>query len=360
MLKVGHRLAKPRPDLGELRPIELLERAAPAELDSLVRATLDAVLDQPGEPLNITDAVWAQLWPVVLHHRVEGFVNQAVAAGPVVVSEVAADQLRQRGRRIAMSQLALRAAAEKLGKQLGANGIEVRIVKGLATSALDWNRSAARRTSDVDVLIKPDQFDHACRLILETGARELKPGLPAHLIVERTFRTDEGIALDIHHRLFRFGTDTGNGLFDRADQLPNSSLRALSPEGRLVHAAGHLLLSPPGHRQMSSLFDVAVLARTTDVSDALSLAERFGVADVLRVSIWLADAVGSSDPPKFPEFKSTRINRAHLRADRRVDLELFAVLADAASARDRALLLQHHLGQMRRARKRHVARKAAE
>ena len=111
----------------------------------------------------------------------------------------------------------------------------------------------------------------------------------------------------------------------------------MRPEARLVHASAHLLVTPPGYRLASSLFDVAVLAESPelDFAETLDLADIFGVRDIVRFATWLARNVGVVREEPQPDVGTTFINRAHLRTHRRIDLETMAVLADLKGLRER-------------------------
>lgn len=253
--------------------------------------------------------------------------------------------VRQRNRKLVMRRLQLLNALNEFVALCASESVEVRVLKGLATGQLDHVSSNHRRTSDIDVLVRKRDFRRITDLVAD-GAFEYKADAPSEVLVERTFRMTNKVQLDIHHRLFRFGRGHEDVLFDAPTPLPNGGL-AMRREARLVHAAAHLLISPPGHRIMSSLADVAVISQhpDCDVELATDIAQQFGADGVLAHAIWIAENIGRTNPAPEPKVASTLINRAHLRTDRRIDLETLAQLRDLSGFGDRWKLLRYQAGR---------------
>lgn len=318
-------------------------------LGHVVRAMLDVAVDHPRPRAAVveSDDEWRDVWGALCRHRIESFVPPSIADGSLRIPESALAAVAERARRVAVGQLRLTVELRRLVVAMDDAGVELRVLKGLATGRLDHREAAHRRTSDIDVLVRPEQFERACAVVAANNATGVRDDKPARLLVERTFRATSGVEIDVHHRLFRFGPAGDDVLFADPEPLPDVLGLALSREARLMHASAHLLISPPGHRQMSSLFDVAALvaAPATDVDRALRLADRFGVRDVVRFACWLADEIGVADPAPPPTFPGTLVNRAHLRSNRRADLETLAVLADLGGGRDRIAYLRFLLGR---------------
>lgn len=343
---------------GVAAPIDYLERDAPPLFEHVVRAMLDTAVE-PGAverpAVDVPDSAWGVVFATLCRHRIETLLPPVLDAGRLRVPSPARDRIAARARLAAVERLRLTAALREVIALFATESLEVRVLKGLATGRLDHRQPAWRRTSDVDLLVRRDHFDRACDLVAATGATDVKPDEPAALLVERTFRRSDGVAVDVHHRLFRFGRDDTAALFDRPEPLGDGEGLAMPREARLVHAAAHLLVSPPGRRQLSSLVDVAVLAASADRDAARELGDRLGVGDIVTFAVWLAENVGVADPAPEPPSRSTLINRACLRTDRRVDLETLAVCRDLTGVRDRLAYLRFQLG--RHARRRHGRRR---
>ena len=120
-------------------------------------------------------------------------------------------------------------------------------------------------------------------------------------------------------------------------------------EARLLHAAAHLLLSPPGKRRLSSLFDVTVLIARDDIDldAALELADCFGMYHIVEFAIWLSRSIIDGDVAPRPIAASTFINAAHLRTERSVALETLAVVANMSGLRNRFDYLRYQLPKLR-------------
>lgn len=245
---------------------------------------------------------------------------------------------------MAHQHLHIAAAARQMADLLTSSGIDFRVLKGLATAVLDHRKAGLRQTSDVDLLVRPGDFDRACRAIASSGASKM-----SSTEVETTFRGTAGVEIDLHHRLFRFGRVDDAVLFDDPEPLPNGLGHALPAIARLVHASAHLMIKPPGRRRLSSLVDVELLRGSdkVDMAAALDLARQFGVDDLLRHSCWLADSVGRADPGEPPASARSLINLAYLRTRRNVMLETLAVLQDRDGVRERALYLAIGMRKLR-------------
>lgn len=334
------------------RPIDYIAVDASPLLANVVRAIIDNQTERPSETVavpatQVPSKQWPNLWQQLVHHRIGSQVTPLINTGAIEILDEPGDrvafQLKAHSIQVAQLQLKLRAQMVSTVQLLEKNSIEVRVLKGLATSDLDYAEPARRHTSDVDLLVRPKDFKRACEIINQPGVEALKAGEPSQLLVEATFVTSQGLEIDLHHRLFRIGPANDHLLFDQPDQLPNAVGQALKSEARLLHAAGHLLLSPPGHRRLSSLIDVAILSSVdyVNVVDVLELAESFGLADIVKFALWIADNVGQPTPSEIPRAPNTVINRAHIRVGRSPALETAAVLADLGSTLDRLTYLRY-------------------
>lgn len=215
--------------------------------------------------------------------------------------EAVGAQHRQRLRRIqrdiAAAQLRLRAAAGDLLSVLDAAGFETRVLKGLATAELDYPDPSWRHTGDVDLAVRLDELDDVRRLLATRGYTDHPNPFPEPLLYGWTLDGPHGIELDLHTRLFR-RSPLDDTLF--ADPgapmvtLPGVALRA---EHRLVHAAGHFIISPPGTRRLSGLIDVTRLLDRPDLDldESRRFAAALGVESLVGAGIGLEASL--SDRP---------------------------------------------------------------
>jgi len=163
------------------------------------------------------------------------------------------------------SQLRLESTATQILNVLADAGIENRVLKGLATAELDYPDRRLRQTGDIDIAIRFRQFDDALDILKRSGFNHHQTGNSAFLLKGETLDSTNGIELDIHTRLFQRSPETEAIFNDPGEQLADIPGVALCAEHRLVHAAAHFILAPPGTRRMSGLIDVTRLRNRTDL-----------------------------------------------------------------------------------------------
>lgn len=216
------------------------------------------------EPLDIADRRVANFLTM---HRLWTMVPLAA------VREDQQDQLRKRHVSLAAAHMRLRSVAVDTLSLLDDAGIETRVLKGLATSELDYPDRRLRHTGDVDLAVRSEQLDAAVACLRASGYHDHPNEFAEQLLYGWTVASPEGVEIDIHTRLFR-RSPFGNHLFDQpGDPLHLLPGCGLTPAQRLVHAAGHFIISPPGTRRMSGLVDVACIVQRDDID--LRAARRF-------------------------------------------------------------------------------------
>lgn len=335
-----------------IEALSYLEPQPTAEFAALVGAVLRAVGPRPEQsetPFELTDEIWRVCAEPARRHRILATIGVAVETGRILAEPALARELTTFAYTKAASRLHIEQSCNTAVDLLAAQGIEARVLKGLATGALDHSSPAVRQTSDVDLLVRPSDFDAAVACFRGENWIEIKHDEPSELLVETTFRTPRQTEIDLHHRLFRFGPRQSETLFAHPQPIPGLRAPALPLEGRMLHAAAHLLISPPNHRQISSLLDVAVIGADPmlDRDRLHALAAEFGMADLVAFTEWIAAALrGSESSP--PGHDRTLINLAHLRTNRRIDLETLAVLADLDGWNRRLRYLRYQLRRSRR------------
>ena len=146
--------------------------------------------------------------------------------------------------------LAAHAAAASVIERLEQVGVrDVRVLKGCATAHLDYERTADRFSTDVDLLIRPD--DHALAMSAFPDQHVPTPRRPhwdERYGKATTIRSETGVEIDIHTSLVQgyFGlaipTDE---LFASPDpfEIAGVAMRAVDGPNRLIHAALHLASS---------------------------------------------------------------------------------------------------------------------
>jgi hypothetical protein len=248
------------------------------------------------QPLDDTD--WATLRREVRQHRLTGLLLAGVDAGlaPATAAQrddLVADQVQAMSGALLLEDLLLEVV--DLFEQ---RGIEVRALKGTAVAHLDYPQPEMRSYGDVDVLVRPQQIDHAVQVLVEHGLERLYPapaaGWDRRWAKGITFRTCDGTELDLHRTFatpplgLRLDTDD---LWSSAQgfAVADRHVLALSRELRLLNAAfsaavGDTVASWP------TLRDIAQLAThpDLDVGRVRDLAHRSGATAVLASAVTTA------------------------------------------------------------------------
>ena len=213
----------------------------------------------------------ARLLSVATAHRVEGFVEQGLAAAGVALPGEVEEVLVRRAQNGRKRMLFQAAETARLSSRFQAAGIDARFMKG-ATLAMLAHGSYAQKTScDVDVLVGDDQLDDLTRLLPEWGYSFASlPGVTDENAIRRytsinketCWRAKDGnIQLDLHHRLTYHGVTIPTiGMRSPQQAVALSSGVSVSTIARdelvaylLVHGMGH------GWERIKWLGDLAAL-----------------------------------------------------------------------------------------------------
>ena len=275
------------------------------------------------------------------------------------------DQLRNRLLEIASIQLSIEATANDVLHRCAKAGISLRVLKGLASAELDYPDRSLRESGDVDLAVPRDEFEDCVELLLGAGYQRKDVQHAEPLRKGTTLLSPRGVEVDLHTRLFQRSPLTGT-LFD--DPAPLAYLLgglALSAPMRLVHAAGHFILTPPGGRRMSGLVDITMLRKRPDVElgEVREIAADFGIEGLVRAAMELeaslrgdlsdvAAVAGWSGPSWFDR-------RTRLRPHRNLVLDHFGRFRDIPRG-DRLRYLPQWLTPDRRQRRKFAESIAAQ
>jgi len=152
-------------------------------------------------------------WPLLLataaRHRVEGLVHDGLRrAGAAVPSEAAAS-LAAEASGIARENLLYAAESLRLSERFERAGIVHLFVKGVTLNILAYGTLALKRARDIDLLVAPEDYAAACRLLGEAGYRCFHPaGADLESIVryaaaakDSAWISDDGTKVELHQRL---------------------------------------------------------------------------------------------------------------------------------------------------------------
>lgn len=226
----------------------------------------------------------AEIERLTVRHRV----------GPLLARGFPTPETSEYERRSMLTQMRLSQVSKEVCTTLASHGIESRVLKGLATCELDYDRPSRRSTGDVDLLIRRSDMAEAVELLLATGLvpDDVTAAHAGRLIDGRNLKGvvlihTSGAEVDLHYRLSRFAPYPGGDvLMDRPSPLLGDRL-ALPAEGRIIHAAAHAVLSPNPGRRLSSVADiVAILDNSTiDWAVARCLADELGLTAAVGVGL---------------------------------------------------------------------------
>ena len=187
------------------------------------------------------------------------------------------------------TQLRIEAIAAEVLSLLADASIDCRLLKGNASAYLDYPEPSFRQTGDVDLLVRPDDFDQCVAILRANDFGDYsKISKTGHRLKGTTVVAPTGIEVDLHTRLFTRSEYRDLFGHDRAD-LDGFEGSGLSAEDRLVHAAGHLMLSRPGYRRISGLADITAIRdrHAVDIDQTLARAHQLGVGGLVGAALEL-------------------------------------------------------------------------
>ena len=224
-------------------------------------------------PTSLDGYETVDLRRLAAEHRVSGLVLSAIDSDRAtdvpteLRTQLSIDHLTQLNQ-----SLLAEASLVRVARRLASADIEMRVIKGLATAHLDHADPSCRATSDVDVLVRPDQLDRATDALADMvdwagSIPDRRPRFVARHGKDRTLLLSMGGWLDLHRMIapsyWGFALDHQR-LFDNADRysLAGTELCALPRSLRFVHAVIHTGVSDD--LKLQSLLDVLLLAAHLD------------------------------------------------------------------------------------------------
>ncbi len=123
---------------------------------------------------------WSRFVELVRFHRIQGLARSALAVG--TPPDEALDELFADSRTIAAANLKAAAHCALLHEALRAAGIDVLFIKGLTLSALAYGDAFLKMSSDIDILVDPENVGPAAAVLRRTGHRLVVPREDADVI----------------------------------------------------------------------------------------------------------------------------------------------------------------------------------
>lgn len=253
-------------------------------------------------------------WPAIEHAASRHSVTPLVAYvlkqhGDDLVRPEVLEQLDQRLRSTAQRNLIWLDEWQRVLNAFGSAGIRAISLKGPAFALLTYGNIALRESTDLDLLIRPEDMSKACEAVTGLGYQLRFQALDdAALLRSRNCQFDfinpgRGTLIDLHwsalHKMFPFQLLV-EMLFASAQtaQIEDIFFLSLSPEHMLLYLCAHG--TKHCWQQMRWLCDVACHVRTSPHLDwelCIRQAEAANCTLVLKHSLLLAEQVVGLELP---------------------------------------------------------------
>lgn len=165
---------------------------------------------------------------------------------------------------VALLQMRLEAALLDSVCALDRAGIPSRVLKGLASAALDYPYPELRHAGDVDLLVPPDCLRAAGGALRAIGYEPLPEQMLLSWSRGLTMVAPNGAHVDLHCRLLYRSPRGVDHFAEEGDPLGDGTACALTRPWRLAHAAAHAVVTEPRSRRLSGFLDVALLQSLVD------------------------------------------------------------------------------------------------
>ena len=282
-----------RPDRSRTAGEELARAVAGAGLGSR--------LPLPDEP--VPDPDFEELLGIVGHHRLVGALAELAHAGSFPVTERQLQSLTSHHTDWVRLAIEVERVLLRVDECFSDGGIDFRVLKGAALSHLVYDDPSWRIFTDLDLLVRSDQFDEAVRLARsELGGRqvvpELRPGFDREFGKEALIQVGR-VELDIHRTFVSgpFGLTIGlDELFgsETPFEVGGRVLPALGALPLFMHACYNLALGDYPVRLCAMRDLLAIRARSNLDTDAITaLAHSWRCTGVVQRAAQLTvDTVG--------------------------------------------------------------------
>ena len=125
------------------------------------------------ESQSATD--WQRLLRIAARHRVSGLVGHGLRSARIDLPAAVAAALAAAERRIALADIRGAAETARLVRALAAGGVDALTVKGATLARLAFGFAPVKEARDIDLLVAPESFAAASRVLSASGYRRLTP-----------------------------------------------------------------------------------------------------------------------------------------------------------------------------------------
>jgi hypothetical protein len=212
-------------------------------------------LNEDGE-IRVPDETWPLLFGSIALERLCGVAFAAAEQGRLALSDEQASSLHDAHLDATLRSLALERGLLALHDALEEAAIPFVVLKGPALAYQFYDEPWWRPFSDVDLLVRGENWRGACAVLQRIGYRrelpEPRQGFDERFGKAAAHRNDVGLTIDLHRRLVLgpFGLwFSPEALFERTEtfEVAGRSLHRLDDTSLLLHACVHASLGwwPP-------------------------------------------------------------------------------------------------------------------
>lgn len=333
--------------------------------DDLLRYLVCLLRDESPEPLHAPETHWNTLLLQLSSHWITPLLYLKIAH---LSQELQPPEAVTHALRLAF--LSNRAKTTHADQQLGEvlntftqEGIHTLVLKGTAIGSTVYPDPAARLASDIDLLVRPEQFRDAASILTDSGYQSITPrfGILKDLQFEEFFQpvntSPHYRPIELHWDLhIAFGRRLAklDDLFQRRVEVntPLVTFQTLNPVDTLIFEALHSLLSHSRDIQLKWIVDTALLARNLKVPEDWETLQQRSVESGARTAVehmlnFARAWTGLELPEGFQDFStwpapSDQEQRSLMNALRkpgRPDVMLKMYLAHAPSSSQKVRLL---------------------
>lgn len=297
---------------------------------------------------SLDDDAWEVLTRMVSRHRIWSLLARAIASGRFPATDAQAAEAFERDEAAVLASMHLDQTLMEVGTSLRSSGLDARVFKGAAFAQLFYSDPGQRTYSDVDLLVRSEQFDPTSDALLNGGAirhnPDSRPGFTAKYGKSAAFTLPGGWEIDLHRSPQEgpFGAAVRTeDLFDDPTTftIAGQEVKAISLPALLLVACYHAIL-PSDERRLQPLRDVAqiLVCGNVDAQKVQELAKRWRgelvVATAVETAVEYFDLPHSTPlfdwARRYKESKRERrwINAYHdLRPRSDLTLTIYTVLA---------------------------------
>lgn len=252
---------------------------------------------------------WRTLLDSASRERIVGLLHAAITDGEVRLPAPAVPELEELHRDAMKFDVRVDSVVRDVAAGFQRDGVEWRVLKGVATARLLYDEPGKRHTGDLDVLVRESDFERAIDVVNFLGATTPVGVMHGNRVRDaqkaRSFLHPRGVEIDVHRRvqaLHQGSALSESFSFARSTPLvvAGVEVKALSRSGLFLHSCLHLATADT---RLSTMADLLRMLHHDDfdIDEALAMAQNEGVAGYVdwaieRTTDWvrLSDRVAES------------------------------------------------------------------